>query len=492
MTLHNVLIAPQMVVLAIREALELCPPGPPMDHHAGTGAVIACILGVGDEEQAGRDGTADPSRWAGLDPALAADLVANLHFNRTIALHHLMAAAEDTWTQPWPDLTAPADRAALGGEPSDLFFEATQVRPEVIQQVTVHLYTQRMVNGHLLFPPEFFDRAGIDRDDLDRVLDLICTDAATLSAALAGPSSGWAFNALRRWPLLRLDDGQVLILRLGWLIERVLSDVTYFDIRKHLKAHDRAHATRRDDAFRRCVQAKLEADTGAALCRSFARRGGRVWHEKDLHTAWQRHFPRSRHPKICDYVVQVGHNWLLVDATDRAIPVNVVTGFAGANGLDVELERVLTGRKAEQLESTIGLLRTHMDDLTGQAADPDAVFIPVVATPTGGLPWMIVVGVEAHAQLESRGLLQGDDTLPAALMSPKDFILLEKQSESRGVRAIETLADWRRGDLSNWPFDGYLHLTGQRLNATTRERRAAKRMMQNAAALSKRNIRRLK
>ncbi len=133
-----------------------------------------------------------------------------------------------------------------------------------------------------------------------------------------------------------------------------------------------------------------------------------------------------------------------------------------------------------------------MDDLTGHAADPGAVFIPVVATPTGGLPWMIVVGVEAHAQLESRGLLQGDDTLPAALMSPKDLSLLEKQSESRGVRATETLADWRRGDLANWPFDGYLHLTGQRLTATTRERRAAKRMMQNAAALSKRNIRRLK
>jgi hypothetical protein len=113
-TLHNVLIAPQLLVLAIREALELCPPGSPLGNYAGTGAIVACILGIGDEEQAGRDGAAEPSRWAGFDPELAADLVANLHFNRTIALHHLMAAAEDTWAKPWPDLIASRDRAAVG------------------------------------------------------------------------------------------------------------------------------------------------------------------------------------------------------------------------------------------------------------------------------------------------------------------------------------------------------------------------------------------
>jgi hypothetical protein len=62
---------------------------------------------------------------------------------------------------------------------------------------------------------------------------------------------------------------------------------------------------------------------------------------------------------------------------------------------------------------------------------------------------MVVVGAKARGQLESRGLLLGDDTMPAALMNPKDLSLLEKRSESEGVRAIDTLADWRSGDLSN-------------------------------------------
>ena len=104
LTLRNVLLAPQLLVLAIREALELCPHGPALNGASGTDAVIECLLGIGDEEQAGRVAAGDPTRWAGLDPKLAADLVANMYFNSSIALHHLMATPEAIWTSPWPDL----------------------------------------------------------------------------------------------------------------------------------------------------------------------------------------------------------------------------------------------------------------------------------------------------------------------------------------------------------------------------------------------------
>lgn len=375
----------------------------------------------------------------------------------------------------------------MGGEPAELFLEATGVTPDVLQQVTVHLYVQYMQNQHLVFPSEFFDRAGICEEGFDKILELICADAAALAADFGQASKGWEFNWLRRRPLLRLEDGRLLILRLGWLIERVLSDVTYFDIRHCLRRFDAAHGTSRDDAFRRCVQAKFEADTGEALRRTFDRRGGRVWHEHDLQATWGPHFPKGRPPKVCDFVVQVGHNWLLVDATDRAMPTDVVAGLSGATGLDVELERVLTGRKARQLQSTVELLRAHMDDLTGTAIDPEAVFIPIVATPSGGLPWMHVVGIEAANQLSASGLLQDDDVLPPALMDPKDFSLLEKQSESQGIKAIETVASWRRGSWTHWGFDAHLNQSGIRLSATRRERQASARILQNAARVTKAN-----
>lgn len=239
LTLGNVLIAPQLVVVAIREALEHCEAASPGFDADYVAIVIACLLGIGDEQQAGRRQD-DSDAWAGLDPVLAADLVANIHFNRSVALHHLMAYTEDTWTRPWPDLTPANDRIAVGGEPADLFLEATGVTPEVLQQVTVHLFVQYMQHRRLVFPLEFFDKAGVRKQDLNRVLNLICADAAGLAAEFDHAASGWEFNPLRRRPLLRLEDGRILILRLGWLIERVLSDVTYFDIREHLKRRDAA------------------------------------------------------------------------------------------------------------------------------------------------------------------------------------------------------------------------------------------------------------
>lgn len=95
LALRNVLIAPQLVVIAIREAFEYCHDGPPRFNADQTDIVIACILGIGDEQQAGRWQDA-PNKWAGLDPKVAADLVSNIHFNRSVALHHLMAYTEDT------------------------------------------------------------------------------------------------------------------------------------------------------------------------------------------------------------------------------------------------------------------------------------------------------------------------------------------------------------------------------------------------------------
>lgn len=485
LTLRNVIIVPQLLVLAIREALQQCPPGPPRGDWEHTDLLIACLLGIGDDEHAVQD---KPGvRWAGLEARLAADLVSNIYFNRAIALHHLMATTESTWTMPWPTLAPEADRAAVGGEPAELFLEATDVTPEVMQQVTVQLYVNYLETRALVFPTEFFYRTGVDPEQLQKVLALICADITALADSLGQRTSGWEFNPLRRTPLLRLGDGRILILRLGWLMERVLSDVTYFDIREHLKEIDLAKGSHRDRAFRRCVQAKLEADTGAALRRIFAHRGGHIWHEVELQGAWDKYYPKSR-PQMCDYVVRVGHYWLLIDATDRAIPTDVVAGVSGVSGLDLELDRVLTGRKAKQLDSTVNLLRRHMDDLTGKPTDPDAVFIPIVATPQAGLPWMHIVGVEATAKLSKRGLLQAPDILPAALMNPKDFSLLERQAESRGVSAIESLVEWRCGQWANWGFDAHLHQTGLRLDATVRERRAAARILQHVARLSESNI----
>ena len=478
-TLGSLLIAPQLILLAIREALPLCPVGPPVNSTEGVDHLIACLLGIADEQDTGRCDDVTGQAWAGMDPVIAADLIANHHFNASTPLPQLMASAERTWRQPWPELAPPVEQSRVGGGPAELFTEATGLNPTVLLDVAVHLLVQRQVHGFLRFPDRFFNELGMSTTTRRAVLRLICTDIPSLQRALSSPA-GWAFDPVRRWPLLRLDNGEILVLRLGWLMERSMSDVALLDIHRYLQAADASNGSQRAPAFGRCVQAKLEADVGDSLRRAFDRRGGDVWHETDLTRAFSPFLPRSQPPKLCDFAVRVGSTWLLVDATDRPLPAHVTDGSTGPGGLHTELRQALTGHKALQLESTIQLLRRHMDALTGERVDPGAVFIPIVATARGGLLWGWTVAPEAASQLADRGLLQGDDVMHAALMSPKDLSLLEREAQYRGVRAIDTVQDWRAGQHSQWGFDQYLHLIGRRLAATKSERRDADLLVRKA------------
>jgi hypothetical protein len=301
--------------------------------------------------------------------------------------------------------------------------------------------------------------------------------------------SPWSFQPLRRRPLLRLDNGEILVIRLGWLIERSMGTLALDDIEEHLGKEDVARGTRRLAAFKRCVQAKLEEDVGRSMRRAFSKRGATVWHESDLARALAPFQQTSQPSKLCDYVIRVGSTWLLVDATDRRIPAHVADGSTGLGGLHTELRQALTGHKARQLESTIRLLRDHMDVLTGQPIDHAAEFIPIVTNAQGGLLWGWTVSSEAASQLAEHGLLQDPDVLPAALMSPKDLSLLERQAQHDGVRAIEIVRDWRAGELGQWAFDQYLHLTGHRLAATKAERRDANLLIRKVIQRAKATLR---
>lgn len=483
---QSVLLAPQLLLSAVGEAIRFCPDGIQEDSFKGTDGILACLLGIADDLEVGDDALASSpptaELWGGLDPRLATDLIANQHFNRYSPLHHLMAAAERRWSEHWPSITPAADVSGVGGQPDQLFLEATGVDPSTLHHVAVHLFVQCMRHRYLRFPEEFFSRIGLDVDSTHNVLNLISTDAASLGRALDGESalSRWSFDPMRRWPLLRLDDGCYLILRLGWLIERGLSDITYFDIRESLRRFDVEHTSSRVKHFDRCIQARLEYDVGEALRRTFDRRGGQVWDEKALNTTLAASFSSAHKPKMCDYVVRVGHIWLVVDATRRALRRDVVLGVAGTGGIEEELNRVLFDRKIEQLESTIDLLRTQMHLLTGEGVDVEAIFVPIVVTADQGLGWGPFIALEVEKRTSRDGLLQGEDLAPVALMSLKDISLLEHEGESQGVRAIDALLEWRRGPNAAWAFDQHLSLSGRRLAATRLERKAAARMMTEA------------
>ncbi|MET7280958.1 hypothetical protein ABZS29_22165 [Kribbella sp. NPDC005582] len=417
------------------------------------------MLGIAGEAGASPDDGG--GTWGGLSVRLVSELVANQHFNRLANIPYLVSWAETTWRRGWPPTVAAKTAALAGGSPAELFEEATKVSLDDFMSVCVHLWTQAQLHGHVRFPQSFFDRLGLDRAAVDLFLGAASADLVTLRSAVASErarvgSAKWAFNALRRYPIVKLASNEFLVLRIGFVIERALGVATYFDVESYLKGID----PRRADAFRAALRSSFEADVGATLKRMFnsGTLARRVFDEAAMRSAWGR---KGSAPKTCDFVVDCGKTWLMVEVTERRLPESAVNGSLVAVELDRELDLVLTQRKSEQLDSTARLLRRGMAKLCGRAPTPGTRFVPIVITPNEGLGWNEVVHRRAIERSQEMGMLGGSGVLPLCLMSHRDLRALEALVET-DTDAGHFLAQWRE-DAPGLPFDHYVIDAGKML-----------------------------
>jgi hypothetical protein len=285
--------------------------------------------------------------------------------------------------------------------------------------------------------------------------------------AEASRGSLYAFNTLRRFPLVRLSSGTVLVLRVGYVVERAMSEVTYFDVRSHLTEVDKRNGTKRDEAFNSCTNDVLEHEAGVTLQRIFSRSKSQVLTEMQLQ---KRFSSKTKTASVCDYAIRQGSTWLLIEVTDRAIPGGVVFGKANATALDSELDRVLTERKARQLASTIELLRRSHSGRNGSTSK-DLVFIPLVLTAPAGLGWNTAVHQRVKERLTENINASAEFASSVALITLKDLRILENAAE-HGHDVVTVLRSWREqapGDA----LDNFLLVQGIPLGPPTWEKRRA-------------------
>lgn len=467
-TLGGTLFAPQLLLLAAGEALSHCPEGPPTGTSYGLDVLVLCLLGIGDESGAG---DSNGETWGGLNAELAGEIIANLHFNRSMWVGHQLSWIERTWFQDWPKRT-PATKT-VGGEPRDLFKEATGVELADFAAVAFNVYTQAALHKTVRFPNEFFDTLGLPSAAIEHFLSATSRTMPELRAEIqkdttTSGGSRYAFNTFRRFPLVRLASGEFLVLSPNFVIQRALSEVTFFDVRHYLKAVDKRDGTKRDEAFRLCTTDILEHEAGVTLRRMFSRDKVSVLDENHM----QKKFGSKKHtPSVCDYAVRVGKTWLLIEVTDTPIPVPVVFAKANAAALDAELDRVLTKRKAKQLASTVRLIQQAESAHQGQGHPRQFTFIPLVLTAQTGLPWNPAVHRRVTERLSSVTELSEEFCSSVALITLKDLMILENAA-SLGHDIVALLRSWRQTDPGS-PLDQHLHQRGVPLSSPRWEKEQA-------------------
>ncbi|MGP4965867.1 hypothetical protein [Glutamicibacter ardleyensis] len=435
--LGNFLLAPQLLLLAAGESLTHSPKGPCTDDYSGIDIVFGCLLGIGDDAGSIRRG----SPWGGADSGLATEIIANQHFNRSVSVGHQLAWTHNTWLKSWPRGEKTA--RSVGGQPKELFYEATGMDIEDFATIAMSLYVQGSTKGIIRFPPEFFTCLGFSAEVTDYFLEATSISVEALRLKIGQESQGkrsqYAFNALRQFPLVKLTSGEFLVLRTNYLIQRALSDVTFFDVIAHLKKVDEQSSTKRANAFRNATNQILEHEAGVILRRIFAKTSGRVFDESELQMKFQK--SKKKIPSVCDYAVKSGNNFLLVEVTDRAIPDPVVNGQGDPDLLDKELGMVLTDRKAGQLASTINLLKEEAKGSMGGKA-PQMNFIPLVLTAARGLPWNQFAQSHTEERTAKYSDLSEGSCSSVALITLRDLLILENACEA-GHDIFEILQKWR-------------------------------------------------
>ncbi|MDT0196785.1 hypothetical protein Q9R30_15630 [Arthrobacter sp. AB6] len=464
------LFAPQMLLLAAKEALLYCPEGPAKESVDGLDMLVICLLGIADDNDQGPK-DAGGATWGGMDVSLASELIANYHFNRTLWVGRQLVWFERTWFRNWPKRTKTAE--TVGGEPQELFHEATGVELVDFAAVAFNIYAQASVHGHVRFPDKFFTTLGLPLEAIEHFLAVTSYPVAEIrklirNDAAAPGSSRFQFDAFRRYPLIRLESGELLMLSPNFVMQRALSETTFWDVRQYLRNVDR----KREEAFHQCTRDILEYEAGAALRRIFFKRKLQVFDEERLRKRLAE--GRKDLPRICDYAVRSGHTWLLIEVTERAMPRPVVFANASSLALDDELDKVLTARKAQQLSSTISLLEEEAR-LHGEG---HYTCVPLVLTGETGLPWTIPVQRRAQERLLSLGHSE-EFSAAVAMITLKDLIMLENAADL-GHDILEILVSWRR-DSPSFPLDQHLQQRGVPLNSPGWERNRVSKVVRSFA-----------
>ena len=429
------LIVPQalyvLVKLAARYSPDAALPGTAAPRPA---IALFGALGVVDDEHASLDHQ-DHVIDTEVTP-LVSRLLANQHLNKPLDEDHLMARFVRQW------LELPAERA---GERRVLdleqtFADVTGVPLRDVLVVAVPLWA-RAALGQPYVPPEYVAVPGWSRERVSRALDVFSADPVTLRGAFLEETeedgAAWTFSALERYPVVRFDDGALLVVDRNLLVRRIFGGLTVYDITDPLDRGDRA-AQKRADRVRGCVQnlaevyalELLEDVAGAPGDLS----GSRVFGEKALQAAFSR---KGR--RLADAAVDYGDAWVVAEITTSKLKRASVA--ASPEALSDDLDKLVG--KVEQLDSTIAALRAEESALTGAPAIPGRRFHPLLVV-AEGFPVNPVSTELLRQRVRHRGLLTGADVAPLEVVDTVELAMLQALTEQGGPSMRDVLAGKER------------------------------------------------
>ena len=299
----------------------------------------------------------------------------------------------------------------------------------------------------MLRPPRPFTGRG---SDFERVLGLIAATIEDVAALIRQDErtygEDWSFDALRRFPVLRLSGDRLLVLSPHLILERTLGWLPVLDMTQPEGATDAVKAIA--GLAKRAFEAICEREVVETLAANAAggRQRGRLFDGSAL---------RATYPapgRIADAAIAYRDEWLVVEVSSGQLQRGTVVGGL-ATALDADLERLID-EKVDQIVSTITRIRADPGRLSGDTRRRRR-FVPVLVN-AEGLPLNPITYNTITERVAAAGHLVEADVAPLHIVDTEDLYIAEAMVETDRLGLNELLDQhrhaglMRRVDLRGW------------------------------------------
>ena len=387
-------------------------------------------------------------------------------FRQVVASHDFGSARDEATTiahhhQRWVRLAGAHASEAGAVDLHAAFREATGIDKDDFTAVALAIWAHCEVRASYPMAAAALDSFSISRDVVDRALGLIARTADEFRTLILDTPPAfrteWSFDVLRRYPLLRLDNGDILVLSKRLLIERVYGWLPIFDLTAGLKA-----ARRKKDADRaeRWLRHLCEIDALAGL--SNVAGPSRFYGEDAI----QRAFGTAE--QNADAAIEYADSWVVFEiGTHQLTRATVVAGSPDALESDL---RFGIDEKAAQLDATIRELIADESRLTGHSPLRRRRFVPVLVL-TEGFPVNPMTTTAVRERLRDARLFADPRIGPLHIVDQEELDMAEAIAENDGPSLLQLLEAHERSSLADSGFKNWLILERGRGTGPRRPRR---------------------
>jgi hypothetical protein len=413
---------------------------------------------------------------AGLDPdSFGRELIANQLFNRNPSQPNIMARFVRRWLQ------LPYERASEARviDLADAFSQGTGVPLTDLQIIGCTLWSASLVSQSCLFPPEYFEPLGWTPERFSRTLDLICADTTRLRAKVTDEIGrfglSWSISAFEQFPLVRLGNGNVLVIDPDLLVRRVFGWLPLFDIMEGLKARGQPDDRKLAVHAKLCLEHLTEVYALEVL-NNIAGKGDtaqRLYNDTDLETA----FARNGRQKA-DAAIDYGNAWVVVEVTTSQ-PQRATVSGTSAEALDADLGKLVD--EATQIEATIDALRIDESRLTGASPQVGRRYFPLLIA-SEGFPINPTSLRLLRARLRTADVLQKPDLSPLEVIDLEELEIIEGLQERGGPSLCDLLARKASSSMANAGMREYiLSSVDRRITSGARIQKLMRTIIDSAA-----------